>query len=848
MDYFRSLLKAFLVISGLILLSACSGESDSDEPQIAPIELSSEPLRILGEPDTELYYDSYFSFSVGATGGSGIYALNYIKNPSIIGEEIEEPESANPIEMYIENITSPLESDAPVLPRFRVEAVFDAPADLNVEENPNSKYVFGLELTDGINLTNDVYELSLSLNNVEITTKGDVVEGESSIGSYSNLLTEYNKGNPNVCDQVNNFSLESRKVDGVMVYPAVFVVQLDAPVSKRTTLTYKTNSRYFDHLPERHSNNVNLARPGVDYLPVEDGQIVFEAGQLACFAVVDIVDDSAIEANETFELEVTSFEGAVVDISNAVKSIEIQDYDPDVEIDSISTILNEGDSITIPVTLSGISLNNTQFNVFVDTNSTTASTDDFLLTPNNGQVIIPAGSNKSGISIEILEGIEFDEASSEDEIIVIRTDVDEVLDFEESQITINSWVDSPAVASQASGQKAVDFAIDSRGRIITLQSLTYGDNERVALDVRDRSGKSVSVEGLSDFTLAKENVNVTPISISYDLGYLVIVSEVDGAMVGAPFGQSDFIVTVLVESDSANSYKLNSTSQYGTESADEVTSVRQFGSDLYIGGNSDGLRLNGEAADIANLGGVDGFIYKIDLGANLADWSRFIGTAGDDSLVDIDVGSRDIISSISLPGQTQSGLINAMSTQTKLFRDSIDPVVINSIYDDYIRQISYDSNYSGFLVLTDGLGSLGGGATSSLTHDVIIYSYDAEFNNTSSISLSSPGTDIGVSLEAMEKDNILVVGGYTDGAFSGQEHYGKEDAFISLLSDQGGSAYAEETTIQFGTAEDDRVIAIKQFSDEKVMVLWSEKQSEPGMKTFRVSAISLDGRLLSSLP
>ncbi|WP_156506505.1 hypothetical protein, partial [Oleiphilus sp. HI0117] len=79
MDYLHVLIKATFTSVCLMLIGGCTGDSDSSEPQIAAVELSSPPLEILGFPPQTLYYDSPFTFTFGAAGGSGAYQMAYVK-------------------------------------------------------------------------------------------------------------------------------------------------------------------------------------------------------------------------------------------------------------------------------------------------------------------------------------------------------------------------------------------------------------------------------------------------------------------------------------------------------------------------------------------------------------------------------------------------------------------------------------------------------------------------------------------------------------------------------------------------------------------------------------------------
>jgi hypothetical protein len=845
MDYLQALLRV-LVVASLIVLSACTGESDGDEPMIAPIELTSDSLQILGSPPTTIYYDSPYSYNLGAAGGTGAYKLSYIKFPDNISEDITVTSTPNPVDMTIQNISSSLDNDDAIKPQFKLEAVVSLPENVDAADITNIETAYALELTDGVNLTSQVYELSVLPNALTITSRGGVDEGEPDHESFGNLLSSYLDGSGIVCDAVSDFKIDPREVNGVSVYPAVFVVRLDAPVSKRTTVTYQTESKYSTTIPERGERNTQYARPDVDYHSFEAKQFVFEAGQSACFFAVDIIDDSTIEAIENFDLKVVSVEGAAIDFSAGVVNVEITDNEPRITIDNADLIVNEGDTYTIPISANSFSTSDIEFEVFIDTGETTASVADYLITPSNGQVLMPSGTNTAGITIEFLEDNDSDKTHEEDEVVVIRTSLDEIFEVEKSTFVINDWRESVAVSSRSNGEEAVDFVIDGSGRVITLKQIINGTASNIGFEVHNRLGEKVSLPGVSDRIISKENINFSPISISFGSERIIVVSEVDGPAADKYFGGTDFVIIAFDEDPEGDSYSLDFITQYGTEEDDKVNGAELFGSSLYAYGTSSGLRLNGDAADIANSGGNDGYLYNISTSNGEVTWSRFIGAEANEDLVSIDVGSRDIITLSSFSDPRQSGRVEALSAESKQTRDQVEPQIISSSNDVNPEDIVYDVNDSSFFVLSHGLDG-SAGASGSLTHDTFVFAFNAEFEKYIDIVISSDGTDIGSLMRTMS-DGTVVVGGHTDGQFSGQSHSGKNDAFIAIIERDSGTTYKLNSVMQFGTSEDDRVISIRQFNDEKFLVLWAETETDSGQEIYRISAFSMDGKMLSDLP
>ena len=53
-------------------------------------ETRTDALVIIGEPPTDVFYDSYFEFEFGVSGGEGPYSYRYVQNPSDRDENLNE--------------------------------------------------------------------------------------------------------------------------------------------------------------------------------------------------------------------------------------------------------------------------------------------------------------------------------------------------------------------------------------------------------------------------------------------------------------------------------------------------------------------------------------------------------------------------------------------------------------------------------------------------------------------------------------------------------------------------------------------------------------------------------------
>ena len=150
------------------------------------------------------------------------------------------------------------------------------------------------------------------------------------------------------------------------------------------------------------STSEGTATAGVDYLP-NTWTTYIPAGQTSATVAIDIVGDSAIEADESFNLYVDSVYGARVADGRAVGTIVNDDVPPLPSISIGDVSISEGNSgtklATFTVSLSAASTTAVTFDVATANGSAVAGSD-YVATSQTG-VTIPAGSTSQTFTVAI---------------------------------------------------------------------------------------------------------------------------------------------------------------------------------------------------------------------------------------------------------------------------------------------------------------------------------------------------------------------------------------------------------------------------------------------------------------
>jgi len=832
----------------VLLLSSCGHELSTGN------KVEPESLAIIGSAPSKLYYDAELEFELGATGGDGVYRYRYIQNPENPDED-DTDFVFNPVELTIENLDG-------AKPLFKVKGIHRTEKGVDIEDIPRGTYSYQIELTDGKNVKLQSYEFDLDVSGVSVVSAElTPFEGRVDASAANSLLLSRESGNTFICSSIDDNLFEKKTLpNGMTVYPYVFAIALEARILERVEFFYRFSSRYNEQLPEKHKSNLGLARPGVDYVD-EERSVVFEAGQDLCVIYIDVLDDSIIEGSEQLSFEFYERKGGYVQNELGLTTIEIKDNEPLPSYQTKKVIRNEGDKIIASLSLARPYLHPLSINVSIDDVNTTASSDDYLLTPENGVVVIPAGDLEASYTVSLLENQD-DANLLTDDVISIVTDIDGQLSIDPYEITINEWPlakDHEIVASSADGEKALALNINSLGVVsVLIEGLSSFDEEQSVVIARKRDGTSLKLSDSATgaLLLAKQGLRVKPVAIgsyiSNATSLITIIANVDGKFSDDVHrGLGDFVVAVYSR-DSSGFYIQQSIKQYGSEGDDIATGATFDGKGgVYVFGTSNGLEFDGVPSFEVNNGKKDGFVYKIDFIENKAIWDspRFIGTADDDSVLALDIGRNDVVLLAETINTDEDVFLRKISTADN-GRDveGVAEAFISSTTKDHGSAIRFDQNDSIFFSLVDSSSILpSGNPTPSLSRDVNLLSYDAEGRFQATKRVSTSDNDFSVDIEMLTNEDNLVIGGYTQGEFEGNVKKGSSgnDAFISILP-SGNSDSSVNTLFQFGTEGDDKLIDIENVSENKFLVLWSEDHTNGGGITrYRVSAFSSEGVMLS---
>jgi len=848
MDYKQNISLLIKSLFMVLLLSSCGHELSTGN------KVEPESLAIIGSVPDTIYYDSEIEFELGAKGGDGVYRYRYIQNPENPDED-DTDFVFNPVELTIENL-----DDAK--PLFKVKGIHRTEQGVEMEDIPRGTYSYQIELTDGKNVKLQTYEFKLEISGVKVTSSDlSPAEGVVTDAAAKNLLLVRQSGNTRICSSIEDSLFEKKTLpNGMTVYPYVFEITFDVPILERVEFFYRFNSHYNEQLPENHKTNLGLARPGVDYVD-EERSVVFEADQGACVIYLDVLDDSIIEGVEKLNVEFYERKGGFIQNELGQTSIQIQDNEPLPVYETKEVIGNEGDKVVASFSLARPYTHPLSINVSIDDVNTTASPDDYLLTPENGVVVIAAGDLEASYTVSLLENQD-DANLLADDIISITTDIDDQLSNDPYKITINEWPlvdDHEIVASSANKEKALAIEVNSLGVVsVLIEGLSSFDEEQAIAIARKRDGTDLKLSDSATgaLILAKQGLRVRPVAIgSYILNetsLIIIVANVDGLLSNVHRGLGDFVVAVYSR-DNTGFYKQQSIKQYGSEGDDIAIGATFDGKgSVYVFGESNGLEFDGVSSFEVNNGKKDGFVYKIDFIENETIWNspRFIGTADDDSVLALDIGRNDLVLLAETINTDKDGFLQKLSTADN-GRDveGIAEMVLSSTSDDHGKAIRFDQDDSTFFALVDSSSSLPDGApTPTLTRDINLLSYDAEGGYRTTTSVSTSANDVSVDIEILTKEDSLVIGGYTEGEFENNTKKGSSgrDAFVSVLPTGNSDASSVNVLLQFGTEGNDQVIDIEDVSENKFLVLWSEDHTNGGGITrYRVSAFSSEGVMLS---
>lgn len=827
--------------------------------------LNSEPLEIIGTPPKEMYYDSEFKYQFGVKGGNGLYSYRYIANPDNdsvgsgetpgAGGELEGVESKfNPVELTIER----LEQNKP---GFWLRGTPSLGLGNEGSDLGDQEFKYELEVTDGTATVRREYQFTLKKNELALSSQNSIArEQQANNLRARSLVTAREKGVKTECKQGAERSFEPSVVNGQVVYPLVIGVTLKAIPSRRVEIGYHFVSGYSEGGGELADVNFGVARPGVDYLE-ETRTLVFEPGEKNCLIYLNVLDDHLIERNELLAVHFSSESGTSVSTSGIIGDITIRDNEPSVTYESIKTTANEGDTVIREFSLSAPYDQPVDILVRVDTDKTTANSDDFSLQPVTGRVTIPAGVTKGSYAVTLLHNDDAGEV--EDDVVAIKTSIDKIKDHDPIEIAINKWrIANEVVAKQNEGVEVVDFVYGA-GKFFVLSKISTFSGED-ALNITSFDAISGAVTG-SAVRVAQEGLNISPVAMAYaEGGGIFVVANVDGRFSGfSHYGADDFIVLAFGE-DEQGEYRLSSSTQLGSAGDDVVTGLRAVEDGVFAFGSTTGVTSEDGLGDEWSGGSTDGFVYKLGGSELTKTWARLVGTPDDDVVVDVDSGREELIVLANTQSTDSDVFMKALSLSdgaTKMFVTEEDSggdlsrthLNLSSPFNDMGAKVSFTNAGVNFTAIVSSEADLPSpDPTPTRSMDGAVVFFNAESGNSSShIKLSTALGDRVVALERLNEEDAMAVGGMTVGEFDGQirKGTGNNDAFVAYIDGaQSGQSKLSKIT-QFGTLSDDEVIKIQRINDYKFMVLWSESTtSGDGSKVYRLSPFSIDGTKLTPDP
>jgi hypothetical protein len=234
--------------------------------------------------------------------------------------------------------------------------------------------------------------------------------------------------------------------------------------------------------------------------------------------------------------------------------------------------------------------------------------------------------------------------------------------------------------------------------------------------------------------------------------------------------------------------------QLGTSNFDNAYSIAIDNSgNIYVTGETTG-GLDGNT----NLGGYDAFIVKYD-STGVKQWTGQFGTSGDEFCRGI---TTDSLGNIYITGGTTGGLdgyTNAGNGGNDLFVVKYDANgtkqwtrQVGTSGDDYAYDMALDSVDN--IYVTGGTTGGLDGYTNAGDHDLYVVKFDANGVKQWTRQLGTSNYDAANSIAVDSMDNVYVTGG-TEGGLDGNTNAGSRDLFVIKYDPNG----AKQWTKQFGT-------------------------------------------------
>ena len=282
-------------------------------------------------------------------------------------------------------------------------------------------------------------------------------------------------------------------------------------------------------------------------------------------------------------------------------------------------------------------------------------------------------------------------------------------------------------------------------------------------------------------------------------GNVYVTGGTWGSLDGNPnVGLSDLFVAKF-NASGVNQWTI----QLGTNKYDQAYSIAIDNSgNIYITGESSG-GLDGNT----NLGSYDLFIVKYD-SSGIKQWTRQLGTSGDEFSRGI---YTDSIGNIYITGGTTGGLdgnSNAGNGGNDLFVAKYDANgtkqwtrQLGTSGDDYAYDIAIDSLDN--IYVTGGTNGGLDGYTNAGDHDLFVVKFDVSGVKQWTRQLGTNNYDAAYSITVDSMDNVYVTGG-TEGGLDGNTNAGSRDLFVIKYDSNG----AKQWLMQLGTNDLDAANSI----------------------------------------
>lgn len=229
-------------------------------------------------------------------------------------------------------------------------------------------------------------------------------------------------------------------------------------------------------------------------------------------------------------------------------------------------------------------------------------------------------------------------------------------------------------------------------------------------------------------------------------------------------------------------------------------------------------------ANLTPIGGIDGFILKLDQNGNFL-WVKQIGGAGSDDAFGLDVdafndivisgffaGTVDFDPNVGIANSTSVGGSDAYALKLNSAGNFVWRYIVGSTTDDDARAITSDNSGNVFLTgYFSGMADFDfSGATQNLTgigEELFVLKISSTGNYVNAISIGSTGADCGRAIH-VDSNNDVIVSGYFTGTVdfdasigtNSKTSGGLKDIFVLKLTNSLGHIWASHAS---GSSDDE---------------------------------------------